>query len=339
MKLTLEQLSGIRRKLEADEIREKEYQEYYGDREVINSENTSVSQIGDGITEVRHAQNNSEIETFYNLLTYGTYVTEINTDNIDIGTKFTVLFDNEEEQETYTLVEELVGVNQVEGFVSMHGLFGQAVYGKTDNDRFEYETPNKQKIGGTIIEIKKNLADYPHIIKERKIENRICHIEKTKLATLRENAKTSIIAKEELEKRNALTTSQINILKTELELLERKYNRKEDASVRSRIGVIKKILKESTMAITPYDGSIGIGSKFKIKFLLPVEKEIEVELINKAVSTEVDNAYVEKISSLGTRLFGLTENEEFAYFNGTTTIAGIVYDIDNGKEKYKGIIK
>ena len=138
MKITLEQLSGIRRRLEEDETREKEYQEYYNDREVINSENTSVSQIGDGITEVRHAQNNEEISAFYNLLTYGTYVTEINTKQIDIGTKFEVLFDSEEESETYTLVEELVGVNQVEGFASMHGLFGQSVKGKTDNDRFEY---------------------------------------------------------------------------------------------------------------------------------------------------------------------------------------------------------
>ena len=48
----------------------------------------------------------------------------------------------------------------------------------------------------------------------------------------------------------------------------------------------------------------------------------------------MNDAYVEKISALGTRLFGLRNNEEFSFFNGHTTIAGIVYDIDNGKEKY-----
>ena len=339
MKITLEQLSGIRKKIVEDEAREKEFQDYYRDREVINSDTTYISQIGDGITEIRHTQNNEEISAFYNLLTCGTYVTEVDTDKIDVGTKFDVLFDHEEEPETYTLVEELVGVNQIDGYVSMHGTFGQAIKGKTDNDRFEYETPTQRKISGTIIEIKKDFADYSHLIKERKIQNRMCHIEKTKLATLIENAKTIPEAQEELNTRNALTISQLNILEIELERLERNCNKKQDASIRAKISVIKRLLKDSKVAITPYDGTIGIGSKFKIKFLLPVEKEMEVELINKAVSTEVDNAYVERISSLGTRLFGLTENEEFAYYNGTTTIAGIVYDIDNSKEKYTGIIK
>jgi len=333
MKITLEQLSGIRKELEKDEIREEEYKEYYRDREIINSESTFASQIGDGLTEIRHSQNNSEIEVFYNILSCSEYVLDINTDQIDIGTKFSIQFDGDEEIETYTLLEELIGIGQYDGFVSTKSLFGQAVNGKKENERFEYKSPSKQMIGGTIVEIKKDLSDYPHFIKDKKIESRICHIEKNKSAKLKERAKENLEAQEELKQTNALTKSQIGILRIELEKLLKKTNRKHDASIRSTIAVINKLLKESYIAQPPLDHSIGIGSKFKIKFLLPEEKEVEVELINKAVTTEVNDSYVEKISSLGTRLYGLRDNEEFSFFNGTTTVAGIVYDIDNGKEK------
>ena len=335
MKITLEQLSGIRKELEKDEIREQEYKEYYRDREIINSDSTFASQVGDGLTEVRHSQNNSEIETFYNLLSCSEYVTDVNTEQIDIGTKFSIMFDGEEEKETYTLVEELVGTGQLNGFVSTKSIFGQSVSGKQENDRFEYITPAKFKVSGTIVEIKKDLSDYPHFIKDKKIEYRICHIEKQKLATLKEQAKNNNEkAQEELYQATALTKSQISILKLELEKLSKKNNRKNDASIRSTIAVINKLLRDCPMAIPPRGDYIGIGSKFKIKFLLPEEKDLEVELINKAVTTEVNDAYVEKISALGTRLLGLRNNEEFSFFNGHTTIAGIVYDIDNGKEKY-----
>lgn len=334
MKITLEQLSGIRKELEKDEIREQEYKEYYRDREVINSESTYISQIGDGLTEMRHSQNNSEIEILYNLLSCSDYVVDVNTEQIDIGTKFSILFDGEEENETYTLLEELVGIGQYDGFVSTKSLFGQAVSGKKENDRFEYTTPANFKVSGTIVEIKKDLSEYAHFIKDRKIEYRICHIEKNKLSLLKERAKNNDIdAQEQLKESTALTRSQINILKLELEKLSKRKDKKQDPSIRSTIAVINKLLKESPVAVPPLGDKIGIGSKFKIKFLLPEEKDVEVELINKAVTTEVNDAYIEKISSLGTRLFGLKNNDEFSFFNGTTTVAGIVYDIDNGKQK------
>lgn len=330
MKLILEQLSGLRRELEKDLIRQKEYREYFSDREIVDSDSTFASQVGDGVTEARYNYDQSAKEEHYNLLFTGEYVTERNTDEIDIGTKFSVLFDGEEEKEDYTLVEELTGLKKLEGYTSTKSLFGKAVNGKKEQEKFSYRLENKMEISGTIIEIKKDLSEYPHFIKEKGISCRKCILERKRVEELKEKAKTDENAKKELEERETITTSQISILEMELKRLESKKNRK-DADIRAKIAVIKKLLKEATIAVPPTNGTIGVGSKFKINFLIPEEKEMEVELINRAVTTETTDAYIERISSLGSRLYGLKENQEFAYYNGTEHVGGIVSNIENQK--------
>ena len=59
-----------------------------------------------------------------------------------------------------------------------------------------------------------------------------------------------------------------------------------------------------------------------------------VEMINRAVSTELDCNYVERIDNLGSVLYGLRENDEFFINVGKKSLTGIVYDIDNKIDSY-----
>ncbi len=63
------------------------------------------------------------------------------------------------------------------------------------------------------------------------------------------------------------------------------------------------------------------------------DKKVEVrrfEMINSAVSTELDRNYIERISNLGSKLYGLSENDEFIVRIGNSNfISGIVFDIEN----------
>ena len=333
MILIPEQISGIRKNLEIETSRDEAFKEYYKDQEYVNSPSTSVAQVGDGITNDSHSMTINNKRRYYHQLLDSEYLTERNLETIAIGTKFTVLFSDEEEEETYMLVEELSGVNQLDGYVSLQGLFGTAVYGKKEKDTFEFKLPHGVTTG-EIIEIKKDPKEYVHFIREKGIEHRLSYIEKKRLSNLRKIMATDENARKEYEDYKMITKSQKEILELEYSKLERKY-RKNDPSARNRFVFIKNTLNESKIAPLPTDDTIGIGTKFKIKFLLPEEKDVEVEMINKAVATETTDVYVERISSLGTRLFGLTENQEFSYFNGKEHIAGFVYEINNGKTKKK----
>ena len=248
----------------------------------------------------------------YNALISSFYLQKRNLEVIDIGTRFIMCteIDGEEEIEDCMLVDELIGVSSQEGYISKNCVAGIAIKGKRENDEFSYIV-NNIEINGKILKVEKNPEKYMHFIRD--IE----------------------CAKEIYDNENLqITQSQKELLKYEKEFLE-KFNKK-TAQVQERINTINKFLNRPTV-ILPDDDRIGVGSAFSILFFGNDEtKSIRVEMIDKAVSTELTSEYIEKSSSLGLKLFGLKNNEEFIISdNNSNTISGIVFDIDNRSNRFE----
>ncbi|HIT37287.1 MAG TPA: hypothetical protein IAB59_02255 [Candidatus Onthousia faecipullorum] len=107
-------------------------------------------------------------------------------------------------------------------------------------------------------------------------------------------------------------------------------------SIYSRLGIVNKMLRESKIIAPLSDNTIGIGSKVSIlTFEDGIIQNRRVEIINQAVSTELNTDYIEAISPLGQEIIGLKDNEMFDYRyystvdNNTLLGNGIVYDINN----------
>lgn len=96
---------------------------------------------------------------------------------------------------------------------------------------------------------------------------------------------------------------------------------------------VNRILKIGTLATTsPEDDTIRIGSQVSIMLHTKEGfKTKRAEIIQQAVSYELEPNYVEAISSLGSQILGLKDNEEFTYIENGKAISGMVYDIDNNK--------
>lgn len=100
------------------------------------------------------------------------------------------------------------------------------------------------------------------------------------------------------------------------------------------------MLRESKIVTPPSDNTIGVGSKVSI--ITFEDGEIQnrrVEIINQAVSTELNTDYIEAISPLGQEIIGLKNNQKFDYRyfsildNNTLLGNGIVYDINNNMDE------
>ena len=62
-------------------------------------------------------------------------------------------------------------------------------------------------------------------------------------------------------------------------------------------------------------------------------------MINRAYSNEYEGEYIERISSLGSQLFGLKENEEFTTKINNKNVVGYVYNIENCIKKPNTLTK
>ena len=85
---------------------------------------------------------------------------------IDLGSEFTVKFSDEEDEETYNLVEELIGKSSVDNYVSKDSDFAKSVLGKRKDDEFSYKAKSTGSIiSGVITDIKKKSRHKAHFIK------------------------------------------------------------------------------------------------------------------------------------------------------------------------------
>lgn len=270
--------------------------------------------------------NDRRIKEINNLLSECEYLINRNLESIEVGTKFELYFDDTASKETFIMIEKSIGNMAHSSYISKASPIGQAIIGKKEGETFSYQV-NGTIISGIITKIETDKKQYINFIRERPYENRQSYKSKKLLKHLLNDKDLTEEEQQELDTHLYITTSQYNLLKTEIERLK---NLKD----KTRLITIKKILK-NPVAIPEDNGTIGIGSKFSIKLF--DEEKIEfkrVEMINRAVSTELDCDYVERIDNLGSVLYGLRENDEFFINVGKKSITDIVYDIDNKMDSY-----
>ncbi len=280
----------------------------------------------DYITNDTFSRIRNELSQINDTLQNGVYLKERCLDKIDIGTKFSFQFIDEEEIYNFTLVDTSLGLNSIDGFISKDSPLGQKCIGKKDFSTIENT--------GIILEIKKAYDDYLHYIREKGHIDRMSKEEKRKKSQLRSQMEISESAKKEYEKYQMITPSQKELLQQEqIRLMFGKLDKK----TKARLWTIKKILEERQV-ITPNeeDDTIQIGSRFSMLTYDDEGVKIErKEMINYAVSDEFVSDYVEKISPMGCKIFGLKNNEEFIYRKGNQYFSGVVFDIDNSKDQIK----
>ena len=339
MILIPEQVSHMRE--ENRRIRERipEYSNYFENKEKISGDHLKGAVISDYVTERNYKVDYTILKRNEELLTNSKFLKERTTDHIDIGTKFIVCFAHNNGIQELVLVEDSVGVARVNGFVSLNSIFGQIIRGKKENDTFSYKVPignnNINTITGVVKEIKKDPKDYLHYIREKEYHSRICAKERQAIHKLYQYIDVDGQALIEYRNRLALTPSQIELVKEELKYLEKSIANKN--LIKSKLSALRQYISEYKIAQPPTSESIGIGTNFSFIINTPtgvINKR--VEMINRAVSNELEDEYIERISPLGSKVFGLRENEEFTIRNSDgRKLKGMVYDIDNSKYPFK----
>lgn len=348
MKLTSEQVNYLREEIRKLQKENQSYDQYYleRDKETGGGE-TCMSFCGDTTTEHQISSNFNNLKKYQDLLLKSDYIKKVSTDKIDIGTKFTIQFDGEEENENYVLIEALVGNYMADEAITIESPLGKSIIGKTEGDTFSYILGANNKITGKVIAIEKNKKAYLSYIRD------IAEIGTRKTdAVIDESMINSKNADDDLKRRYQILQEIPNITKTETpmitvsqkELLEIELARisnvipsdpQEKAVVCHRIERIKRMLN-NCVVVSSTGEKITTGTTFSI-MLFTDEGTItkRVELIDKAVSDELENEYVEKISPLGLAVCGLTEQDEFIIRVNQKYITGVVYDISNNLEDLK----
>lgn len=319
MILPLEQLKILREKeakLSYQLVRRNDY---------INS--LDITDLGDSHTvkPTDHFSDTSFSMTFHELkkirdvLINSTYLKQRVVDRIEIGTKFLFQFFGEEEICDYILVEDAIGVGSMDGFISTKSPIGKQLLGKKDGDILTDI--------GAVLEIKKDICDYDHFIKEKKYKTRVGSRERALTKELNLLKKSDTSALEEYRKRNMITASQKKLLEIEKLCL---LNHPSKSS--QRLHYIEKVLKTVPVASLPTDDTVGIGSIVSIQYATKDEVNTwSGEVIHKAESTELSSCYIERISTFGALIMGLRNGEEFIYRNGFShkSIKGKILDVNN----------
>ncbi len=335
MILIPEQISYLRKQIFTTKENINSYKDYLTSKDITSGDYSSRAFIGDSVLDDQYSRERKIYsDTMYALET-SEYKTNRTTDIVDIGTKFTIQFDGDPEHDEIILVEGTEGLSFRDGFVSLNSPLGQNVIGKKENDRFEYVVTtgttlrDKRTIRGTIVSINKDPKSYVHFIKEKDKKERISKKYKARRHELLTTPTEE--AKKELEGYQTISVSQRLILLIEADRLSKKGNNR---SAINRMTVVKRLLSDAKFAPRPTDGTIGVGTKFEIKINRDgVIETRQAEMINQAISEELDCDYIERISPLGYQLFGLRTGDSFTFREGNKVYKGCVSAVVQPKEE------
>lgn len=330
MKVTLEQVSEIRKELKNAKTVLATYDDYLGQKEKTSTDYSGCGLIGDSVIDAQYHRDRDDLERMQYILTNAEYVTDRQTDKIDIGTKFFMRFTDDEETKALILTEFVHGISYGSNFVSIESPLGQAVIGKQAGDNFSYQVVvgrgprDRYNISGQIESIATDPKEYLQFITSRPVRNRISTSEKRERHTLLTT--TTEEAQAELAKRQEITDSQIQLLLIEKERIGRHSRDPKDLR---RLAEIDRILNQAKVAVPPADGTIGIGSSIEI--VVSDGQNVEtrkVELINRAVTTELEDAYIERIDTLGSKLFGKKQNDIIKFRKDNKTYSAAVVNVE-----------
>lgn len=316
-------------------LREKERmlkREFSGLKDYIDGKDNSISYSTharngrDYISDTSFGMCRTMLEEIKEALQTSVYLKSRKVDSIQIGTRFLFQFLGEEELCDFTLVDSMLGLMSMDGFISKDSPLGASLLNKKSGDVIENM--------GRVLEIKSEYADYLHYIKERPNSCRISSEQRNTRKNLIANCKTDEQSLKEYKKYQKITLSQKELLEQEqMRLMMGSL----DDLTRQRLGHIKKILEEREVIVPEDKETIDIGSRFSIQTF--GEDGIvtrRVEMINTAVGDELENEYVEAISPMGSKILGLKNNDEFIFRKGRSQyISGTVFDIDNSNDQVK----
>lgn len=340
MKLILEQLSDLRKRALSLKESLADYSDYITAREKTSCDISSRGLIGDSHIESQFQMGLNTYAELLNLLTNAEYVTTRSSETIEIGTKFIAKFANDNQQTAAYLVEKpfVLGLNKK--YVSMDSPLGKSVFAKSEEDSFQYTIPaihsmERQRITGTIEKIITDPKEYTHFIREKDKGCRISESSKKELRRLKYSPSEE--GRREYVRRNTLTPSQIFLLQIEKERLEKSP----ELHNRRRYSEVLRLLKTAKVAEEPTDDRIEIGTTFDILITDGSESHVKtVEMINYAVSDELDDAYIERISPAGSKAFGLKANDKFSYRSANKIFTAAILNVkvvDKGKSYTKSI--
>ena len=333
MILIPEQISCLRSQIKTTKENIRSYNDYLSSKDITSGDYSSRAFIGDSVLDDQYSLERKKYRDAMYALEHADYKSDRSTDVIDIGTKFTVEFDGDFERDELLLVEGADGltISVNDGFISLSSLLGQNVIGKKEGDRFSYTVitgrmpSDKRRVSGTIKTINKDPKAYASFIREKRKNDRISKIYKARRHELLTSDTPEAI--EELESYNTISLSQRMLLLIEAERLS-KYGK--DRAAINRMTVVKKLLSEAKVAKPKDDGTIGVGTKFELKYNKDGEiQTITAEMINQAVTEEIDTDYVERVSPLGQQIFGLRVGDLFTFRDGNKVYKGSVAAVMN----------
>lgn len=305
MKLIPEQVSFLRREIKKLQSEIENYEQIPLGRRTFES-----------IASEQYTKNKDKKDRYLDLLKKSEYVRKPSTDEIGIGTKFTVQFDDEDELENYILVEErLAGNHIVQEVITSESPIGQKIIGKKEGESFGF---------GTIVKIQNDRNDYFYYIRDTEINSRI-----TKTAV---NPNVIEEIQRIIKNENpVITNNQKQLLEIEFDRITRAINagEKNIEELTTRLNEIKTTLVNSTIA-NPTGDVIETGAIFNITLFMDDQKiDKRVQLIEKAVSDELEDEYIEKISQFGVAVSGLKNQGEFTVCINGKTVLGVVSEISN----------
>lgn len=326
MKLIPEQVVGLRKAIIEKRKCLDGYMDYLDDNRTTSPDDVTSMRLGDLFTENSFFMDRDDYTRFTDIMADFEVVDNPNLEQIDIGTRFTVVYDGEDEESVLTLVETAQFISLYNGFVSIDSPLGRAARGCKEGDHCSFKV-NNRTIGLTIKSIDKNKNNYLRTINSVKKSDRCC---KAASVELKEAIESGDVKKQEELK--AITHSQLSLLKSEYGRLEREARRNKNFSIINRMSSIKKTL-DTRKVVYPRKGSdvIELGTIFSVKLQSDTDTMVfeNVELINCAVSDEYSFEYIEKIGAIGYAVAGLREGESFKVRIGNKRYTGVVYNINN----------
>ena len=315
MILIPEQVKTIREEILRLSKKATEYEEYLKECPKSTLVYGFVNYV-DNTLEVDKGNNDkNELELYKDILTKSEFLIPKDSDTIDYGTRFTLKYDDTDEEETYTFVNNSIGLarscfNQDNGYISVDSLIGNELKGKRVNDDFSYKVHLKGRkdaitITGKVIDIIKRTNNDVNFIISRRKSYRISRCAKAMIKELNQGKMT-----DELSKLNEITLSQYELLKEEQERL-----------------------RNSLIKIRKYEDRIMVGSIIKLK-----SKKGDIKEYTIVDKSDYDaNREINANTVMASRLFLKHKGD---YFNDSCThmvngkrvnnsYIGEIIDIDN----------
>lgn len=333
MKLIPEEIRYLREQMRRLKESQDTYYEYMRSREIKTANGPELHVIGDTLTEEKFQREFANYRCIMDTLINSEYITNPSTEEIEVGTKFVIMYDSseDEDEEILVLTEGGFGYGVNDSIVTIDSPLGKVIQGKKAGEPFEFTLQNdirinlsKRKISGQVKEIKTDRKLYVQFIRDKDYRSRISKTAKKTIHSLLNSASED--DNEEFKKLQEITPSQKELLEIKIKRLSKA---EKTSSNISQLAYLKKLYRTANIAEPTYDGTIGVGTTFEL--MVSDGENVttsEYEMINKAVSDEMENEYIERISIIGGKIFGLKQDDQFEFVKNNKKYKGIITRVD-----------